>query len=405
MPLSVLLVDLDRFKEVNDSLGHHVGDQLLEAVGSRIAETIRPQDLVARLGGDEFALVIDGDAAAALQVASRVAAVLDTPFESAGIPLHVGASVGISSWPADGDTAHDLLSHADIAMYRAKELGTRVELYVPGSDRVVHERLQLLEALRVGLKRDEIVVHFQPKLDVRTGQFASMEALARWGHPTRGLLYPAEFLVAAEQSGLLRELTFAVARQATAQVRSLRLAGFDLDVAINVSSSNLVDADFPDALVSIFTDAGIGAERLIVEVTEHSAVRDWPQCAEVLNRVKELGARISVDDYGAGQSSLAYLRELPIDELKLDQSFVSALPEGDPRVLAIVRSTVALARELGIRVVAEGVESAEIMKAVVELECDEAQGMFVCKPLTADSLEQWLERSVSASRSQQARVR
>ena len=255
----------------------------------------------------------------------------------------------------------------------------------------MHERLQLLEALRAGLKREEIVVHFQPKLDLRTGRYTSVEALARWEHPTRGLLHPVEFLAAAEQSGLLRQLTTAVARQAAAEGQRLWSAGFDVDLAINLSSSNLVEPDFSDELISVFTAAGIGAERLILEVTEHRATQSWAQCAHVLHRFKTLGAQVSVDDYGAGQSSLAYLRELPLDELKIDASFISALPTGDSRVVAIVRSTVTLARELGIRVVAEGVASADIMRAAVELDCDEAQGVFVCPPLPAEALERWFE--------------
>ena len=389
-PLSVLLVDLDRFKEVNDSLGHHVGDRLLKVVGARIDETLRPQDLVARLGGDEFAVVIDGDSQDALHVADRLREMFDAPFEATGIPLHVGASIGISRWPEDGATANDLLAHADVAMYRAKELGTRVELYVPGSDLPVRERLHLLGALRTGLKRDEIVVHFQPKVDLRTGLATSVEALVRWKHPTRGLLYPSAFLLAAEQSGLLAELTSVVATQAADRIGALKRAGFDLDIAINVSAASLGDADFPDALLSIFAAAGVGPEVLTVEVTEQGAMRDWMLCAETLGRLKDLGTRISIDDYGTGQSSLAYLREFPADELKLDRSYVSALVAGDVRTLAIVRSTVVLAHELGIRVVAEGVESAETLCAVADLGCDDAQGFYLCKPLAAAQLDRWL---------------
>ncbi len=390
-PVAVLLIDLDRFKEVNDAMGHHTGDALLRLVGGRLAGCVREGDLLARLGGDEFAIVLtDGaDQARAEAVARRVCAALTAPFELPEISLHVGASTGIALCPDHSTDASALLQQADVAMYEAKAAGGGHQVYCSGTDAHSKVRLQTIEDLRVAIARGELVLHYQPKIDLRLGVATGVEALVRWQHPERGLLAPDTFLPLAEQTGLMRPLTAFVLDQAMAQVRRWRDQGRDLTVAINVSASNLMDAGLPDQVADLLERHGLPVEAIELEVTESVMMSDPARAQQVVARLDEMGIKVAVDDYGVGHSSLAYLRNLAVRQLKLDRAFVDQV-SSDATCEAIVRSTIDLAHSLGLQMVAEGVEEEADAAKLIVLGCDVAQGFYYSHPVSADALEQWL---------------
>jgi diguanylate cyclase (GGDEF)-like protein len=383
---ALLLLDLDRFKEVNDSLGHHVGDDLLTQVGSRIATALRPDDLLARLGGDEFAVLLDNaDADAAKLVADRVLAALATPFDVAGVTLHVDASIGAALCPEHAGDAATLLQRADIAMYAAKSARTGVEYYRPGSDANSLLRLDMIEALRRVPGSGQLQVHYQVKVDLRTGRACGVEALMRWQHPARGLLRPEEFIPLAEQAGLMRPLTLEVLELSLAQCRSWADDGVDLTVAVNLSVSDLLDRTFPDLVAALLDRHGLPPRALELEITEATLMLDRVRSASVLRQLRDLGVRIVVDDYGAGYSSLSYLGSLPVDVLKLDKSFTIQL-DRDRVAAAIVRHTVGLAHSLGLDIVVAGVENATALAMLEELGCDGVQGYYIGRPQPAEHL-------------------
>jgi diguanylate cyclase (GGDEF)-like protein len=387
---AVLILDLDRFKEINDSLGHHVGDEVLRVVGSRIAGVLRPNDLLARLGGDEFAVLLDGlnpvDAAA---IAKRVDERLREPFDVGGMTLHVGTSIGIAAFPDHGEGGAEVLRCADLAMYAAKAGRSGISQYESTVDERASIRLDTIDALREGIERAQLVVHYQPKLDLRSGVVTSVEALVRWQHPTKGLLYPDEFISVAEQSGLIRPLAIEVLKLSLQQCRQWWDMGMELAVAVNLSASNLLDSQLPEQVGELLAGAGLPARALHLEITETTLMLDRIRSAEVLGLLRQLGVRIAVDDYGTGYSSLAYLREFPVDELKLDKSFVVNLDE-DPLSAAIVRSTIDLAHSLGLLIVVEGVESAKALEQLRVYGCDLAQGYHITPPKPGDVLTEWL---------------
>jgi diguanylate cyclase (GGDEF)-like protein len=399
--LGLLLVDLDRFKEVNDSLGHHVGDELLVQLAGRLRSVTRGRDLVARLGGDEFAVLLTGrrdssqqeaepvTLATAEAAARRIAQALDAPFPLDDVTLHVQASIGIALLPEHTDDPVRLLQRADVAMYSGKTSGARLGVYRPQDDPHSRERLQLLEELRHSLAHGGLTCHYQPKVVLATGDVEGVEALCRWQHLTRGLLMPDAFLSLAEHAGLMRELTACVLDEALGQVRRWREEGLNLCVAVNLSATNLLDADLPDQIGRLLISHGVPAAQLQVEITETVMMADSTRSREVLHRLHRMGVRASIDDYGTGYSSLAYLKHLTVDELKLDRSFVAELTT-DPRAAAIVRSTVDLAHSLGLRLVAEGVEDAETLDALREYGCDVAQGYHHSRPMAADDVTRWL---------------
>ncbi len=388
--VAVLLLDLDRFKEVNDTRGHRLGDELLRLVGPRLAEQLRDGDLLARLGGDEFGVLLPtADGVEAGIVAGRVRAALREPFEVAGVTLHVQASVGIALAGRDGTAADDLLHAADTAMYEAKRTRTGVQLYDAERDGQARSRLELAEALRVALVDDQLVLHYQPKLDIARDKVTGVEALVRWQHPDRGLLYPDEFIDLAEQTGLMKPLTLRVLDQALAQCAAWRADGLDLTVAVNVSPSNLVDLALPDQVGALLDRHRLPPEALELEVTEAILVQERDTAMAVLTRLRDAGSTISIDDYGTGYSSLAYLAGLPVTGLKIDRSFVAQIAE-DPRVGAIVRSTVELAHDLELTCVAEGVEDARSLALLVDFGCDVAQGYHLSRPLPASDLTRYL---------------
>jgi diguanylate cyclase (GGDEF)-like protein len=394
---ALLMLDLDRFKEVNDALGHGHGDRLLRDVAARLGTTVRHGDLLARLGGDEFALLLAdvSGAAGAIEVAGRVKDVLHDEFVLGGVPLLVEASVGIALFPEHGHDAETLLQAADIAMYAAKRSGTHFELYMPERDRRGPDRVTRLGELRRALAEEELVLFYQPKVDLRRGEVSGAEALIRWQHPELGLIPPMEFLPLAEQTGLIGPLTSYVISAALKQAREWALEGLDVPVAVNVSERSLLDPRFPAEVEGLLERWGVPGEQLQLELTERGLIADVVTAMDVIERLCALGVRISIDDFGTGYSSLGRLVELPIQELKIDRSFVMDM-DGDGPGAAIVRSTIDLGHHLGLEVVAEGVETEEQLRELRTLGCDGAQGFHLLRPLPADEVAAWLHERAQA---------
>jgi diguanylate cyclase (GGDEF)-like protein len=388
-PVALLLLDLDGFKEVNDSLGHAAGDELLGMVGPRLGPELAGGELLARLGGDEFAVLLpDTGLDEAAERAERLRARLLEPFVVGGVRLHVGVSVGIATAPVPAATVTELLRCADVAMYAAKNAHAGIHAYVPDFDGGAADRLQTMEDLRVALQQGQLVVHLQPQLDLADGTVVGVEALVRWQHPVRGLLSPAVVVPAAEQAGLLRPLTDTVLGLAlTAAARWW--PGRPVPVSVNLSAASVTDLDLPTKTARLLRDHGLPPEALTLELVEDTLMADPERGRTVLGQLRQLGIRTSIDDYGTGYSSLAYLRHLPADELKLDRSLTHDVGR-DSRATAIVRHTVALAHELGLTLVAEGVEDDETAAVLADLGCDIAQGYAVARPMPVDDFVGWL---------------
>jgi diguanylate cyclase (GGDEF)-like protein len=385
----VLMIDLDRFKEINDSFGHSVGDDLLCLVGPRLERTLQPGDLLARMGGDEFAVLLpDAGANRAQEVAEELGAALRDAFVLDGMPLHVDASIGIALCPDHGRDRSLLLARADTAMYVAKRARHGFEIWAPDGTPASRDRLETLEQLRTALDDDQLDVHYQPKLELRTGAVIGVEALVRWNHPERGLLYPDVFLPLAEQAGLMRRLALRVLERSLHDLRAWRTAGLDLSVAVNLSVSNLQDVALPEQVEMLLDAFAVPADSLILEITEDVLMADAARSQQVMAGLRGLGVRLSIDDYGTGYSSLSYLRALPVDELKLDRSFVSQLTS-DERAAAIVRSTLQLSVDLGMSMVVEGVEDAATLAALRAWGCDYAQGYHIARPMPAEKFLDW----------------
>lgn len=388
VPQALLMLDLDRFKEVNDSLGHHAGDEMLVEVATRLRSVLRGDDLLARLGGDEFAVLLEGAGRAeAIDVAEHLEAALREPFQLDELTVHSTASIGISLFPEHGRELSTLMRKADIAMYRAKTTGGH---RVHGGTDDGQARLRLAEEFRTALAEEQLVLHYQPKLELGTGAVRGVEALVRWQHPSLGLLFPDAFLDRVEEAGLMRAMTRAVLETALDQVAAWRAEGRHLAVAVNLSASSLVDGDLPDEVAQMLAERDLPPKTLQLEITEEFLMADRGRARVVLGGLRSRGIAIAIDDFGTGYSSLAYLRDLPIDELKLDRSFVHPMAR-DPRATALVSSTIALAHSLDLRMVAEGVEDDAAYTALEELGCDEAQGYWMSRPLPASALEAWLD--------------
>jgi diguanylate cyclase (GGDEF)-like protein len=387
---ALLVLDLDKFKEVNDSLGHHAGDQLLVQVGARLSEQLRDGDLLARLGSDEFAVLLD-DAGRdeAVDGAVRLRAALDEPFALQNIALHSSVSIGIALFPDDGPDLDTLLSKAGIAMHKAKTSLPGHHVYSIADDADDATRLLTVEELRTALTTGQLVVYYQPKIDLDTGDVHSVEALVRWDHPTRGLLNPDAFLALVEEFGLMPSLTQVVLEMALDQVVVWAAQGRPMTVAVNLSASSLVDDNLPEQVTAMLAARGVPPSGLQLEITEEFLMADRDRARSILARLRDSGVQISVDDYGTGYSSLSYLLDLPIDELKLDQSFVSPMAD-DARAAALVASTIALAHSLDLRIVAEGVETGVVFTALRRLGCDQAQGYLMSRPVSAVELDHWL---------------
>jgi diguanylate cyclase (GGDEF)-like protein len=387
-PAAMLLIDLDRFKEVNDTLGHDYGDALLVEVAERLGGALRRGDTLARLGGDEFAILVAGapDRGAVVELATRLQAALRRPFALRGVAVELEASIGVALYPEHGTTIGRLLQRADVAMYDAKRGRRGVATYTADRDPYSADRLGLLAELRSAIERDELVLHYQPKISLETGELTGVEALVRWQHPSRGLLGPDAFIPLAERTGAVADLTRWVVDHALAQCRAWRDRGIDLPVAVNLAAANIVDVTLPEAIGALLERYDVPAEQLECEISEHTVMADPVRATAVLAGLRELGVGLSLDDFGTGHSSLSYLKRLPLDEVKIDRSFVAGMA-ADENDAVIVRSTIDLARNLGLRVVAEGVETAEIMDALRELRCDVAQGYVISRPLPADELD------------------
>ncbi len=389
----LLLVDLDGFKELNDTLGHHAGDLLLTSLGVRFA-AIDGLELVARLGGDEFAILVSGSSGPEVlrSAADQLHAALDAPFEFDDLSVHVRASVGGARYPLHGEDSTELMRHADVAMYNAKEARSGYELYRPERDLNSRDRLRLVGELRRALEEGELIVHYQPKASTRSGEITGVEALIRWQHPVEGLLTPDSFLAVAESAGLMRQLTSYVLERALLQLARWNAHGSDLRVAVNLAMPNLLDLRLPDEVSRLLEESGVEPWRLVLEITENIVMSDPARILEVVARLHALGVGLSLDDFGAGASSLGYLKRLTVDELKIDRSFVMAM-DRDEDSATIVRATVELAHNLGLRVVAEGVETPASWEHLEAWGCDEIQGYLLGRPMTVAQLTARLKPS------------
>jgi diguanylate cyclase (GGDEF)-like protein len=391
---AVMLMDLDRFKDVNDTLGHHNGDLLLQRIGARLDSVLRNTATVARLGGDEFAILLreTHDRQSVVPVVRRVLKVLEEPVVVGGLALQVEASVGIAIFPENGRTVDAVMRAADVAMYVAKEQRSGYEFYDEDGHEHRHDagRLALIGELRRAMDEAELVLHYQPKVDLRTGQAKGVEALARWSHPERGMLSPDEFIPLAERSNLLRPMTLYVLDTAMRQANAWRSKGIEVTVAVNLSMQNMLDLRLPNDLARLLTSWRLPAGSLELEITESTIMADHRRAQTILGRLSKMGVRLSIDDFGTGYSSLQYLQELPVDAIKIDKSFVMSM-ETDPGNATIVQSTVDLGHNLGLEVVAEGVEDMRTYNKLAALGCDYAQGYFLSKPLSPDKLTIWLE--------------
>jgi diguanylate cyclase (GGDEF)-like protein len=388
---TVMLLDVDRFKEVNDTLGHNYGDELLRDVAARLRSVLREPDTVARLAGDEFAVLLPGvGTERARELASRMLRELHRSFLLGDVSVDIEISIGAAVAPEHGDAVDDVMRNADLAMYAAKDAKTGIVMYDPGT--LVHQptRLLLLGELRRALDRPgELVLHYQPKIGLHLNELSGVEALVRWNHPERGSVPPGEFIPMAESTGLINRMTVHVLDMALAQVRAWLDAGREIPVAVNVSPRCLLDTEMLDHARELLERHRVPARLLRLEVTETAVMANPALALETLTGLHELGVRLSIDDYGTGYSSMAYLKRLPVDELKVDRSFVLNMTSSDNDAI-LVRSAIDLGHNLGLTVVAEGVERAEHVAALRELGCDIAQGFHFARPMPPQQLAEWL---------------
>jgi len=391
--VAVMFLDLDRFKVVNDTVGHTFGDQLLQAVAERLTGLLRDGDTVARMGGDEFTVLLPDIVGVedATEIAERAIEACRQPWNIDGQEFHVSTSIGIAIYPGDGEDAESLIRNADTAMYRAKELGRdNYQLYTPAMNAQMVERLELESSLRRGLEQVEFVVHYQPQVDISTGRIVGTEALVRWQHPERGLVSPAEFIPAAEETGLIVPLGAWVLQTACAQNAAWQQAGHaPMPVAVNLSARQFHERDLLDTVKQVLEESGMDPQYLQLEITEGVAMRDADSTIKTLTKLREMGVQIAIDDFGTGHSSLSYLRSFPIDVLKIDSSFVRDLIV-DPDDTAITAAIIAMAKSLRIKVIAEGVETEEQLAFLKEHGCDEMQGFLFSKAVPAEELEEIL---------------
>lgn len=385
--LSLLILDLDNFKEVNDTLGHISGDNLLIEVGKRIYNKLRDVDTIARIGGDEFAILLPNtNESQSNIIAEKVLSSFDDVIEIDDVDISVSASIGIAMYPDDGEDADTLLRHADIAMYVAKRNKLGIDFYSEENDKHSVSRLSLIRDFRDALATDKLTINFQPVFDIKSKNVIAVEALSRWNHPDHGVVSPEKFISLAEKTGLINNLTYQVLDKSVAQVSKWNQLGHSLSVAVNISVFSLKDPDFISEVRSVLRKYAFSGDKLKLEITE-SAMMDNPEKAiEILSKLNEMGIKLSIDDFGTGYSSMAYLKQLPVDELKIDKSFIIELDEDDSND-AIVRSIIELAHNLGLNVVAEGIETEKVFELLHIYKCDQAQGFHLGRPVTVDILE------------------
>ena len=393
-PLALIIMDLDHFRAINDPMGHPNGDLLLQQVGARLKETLRETDTIARLGGDEFALLLPGvkDSQAAIMMVRKIQKLVEETFVIAGQTLDIGVSLGIALFPEDGEEAHILMRRAEVGMYVAKRTKSGFAFYNSDQDQYSLNRLTLMGELRHAIEHEELLLHFQPKVGFKTGRISGVEALVRWRHPQSGLRSPDEFIPLAEQTGLIKPLTSWVRNEALRQCDAWHQTGLDLTVAVNISASNLQDPEFPDRVAKLLKAYRVTPAWLELEITESAIMVQPARAIETITRLSAMGILISIDDYGTGYSSLAYLKKLPVSSIKIDKSFVMNMLVNENDAV-IVRSTIELGHNLGLKVVAEGVENQATWDQLKVLGCDFAQGYHLSRPIPASELLQWLNES------------
>lgn len=389
-PVAVLLLNLDHFREINDTLGYDRGDSLLQKVGIRLRSALFAPDVIARLGGDEFGILLPRLAVVddVRLVVNKLQHFLEVPFILDGIPISVEASLGVATLPEHADDADTLLQRADIAMHRAKQMASGYAVYTPEYDRRSPERLGLMAELRDAIEGGQLLLHFQPKVEIATGRIVGTEALVRWQHPRLGLLPPDKFILAAEQTGLIGPLTRWVLTDALSHCQDACRQGIQLRVSVNLSARSLHDPHLPELVEEALKATGAEPDQLMLEVTESAIVLDPKRAEETLTALNHLGIRVSIDDFGTGYTSLASIKHLSVYEIKIDKSFVLGMLTNNSDAM-IVRSVIDLGHNLGLRVVAEGVETKELFDAVAALGCDEAQGYFISRPQTCELLKNW----------------
>ena len=393
-PIALLLLDLDRFKDVNDTLGHDRGDSLLQQVGLRLRSALFEHDVVARIGGDEFGILLPRLTTSddVQQVIKNLHACLEVPFMIDGIPIVVETSIGVATMPEHADNTDTLLQRADIAMYQAKQMASDYTVYAPEFNPHSPERLGLMAELRDAIQQNQLVLHFQPKLALKSGRIVGTEALVRWQHPRLGLVPPDQFIVAAEQTGLIAPLTRWVLIDALSHCQGARREGIRLRVSVNLSARSLHDPHLPKMIADALAATGAEPGQLMLEVTESAIVLDPKRAEQTLVALSSMGIGLSIDDFGTGYTSLSSIKRLPINEIKIDKSFVTNMLT-DKKDEMIVRSVIDLGHNFGLTVVAEGVETKEVLDALTALGCDEAQGYFISKPQAWEPLKNWLSTS------------
>jgi diguanylate cyclase (GGDEF)-like protein len=387
---AVAVLDLDRFKFINDTLGHAAGDAVLCEVARRLRGTVRESDTVARLGGDEFVLMLHGGPDTVAEVGGRILEAMKEPLLHRDQRIDIGVSIGVAMHPQHGADDLTLLRNADTAMYRAKRRRAGLLVFDGGSHEVRHSYLSMLGDLRAALELNQLVLEYQPKLDLTSGLIVGLEGLVRWNHPTRGRVPPGEFIPFAERTGLMRDITRWVLRAAIDYSAGLAQRGLDLTVAINVSAHDIEDPSFAEAVGASLRARRVRASRLCLEITESGLVSESDIALRNLRAIAALGVRLAVDDFGTGYATLKQLQQLPVNELKVDRSFVAGMNENRGN-LTIVQSTIALGKQLGLRVTAEGVETVAELRTLAGMGCDEVQGYYLAKPMTADDVAGWVE--------------
>jgi len=387
----LLLIDLDRFKEINDTLGHHIGDVVLQIAAVRLQNTLRNDDLVARLGGDEFGILLPNTQInQATNIVKKILNAFQDPFVMEGHNLEIGLSIGIAEFPAHGSDVNILLQRADVAMYNAKQNRTGYAIYQSSEDNYTVSRLALMSELRQSMSNESLSVYYQPKVNLITGEIDGAEALLRWNHEERGFIPPDEFIPLAEQTGLIQPLTYWVMEQAAKQCAIWKKNGHFLSVSVNVSVNCIHDTLLPEKIIDIIDKYNLAASQIIIELTENVFMKDPVVCKKVLKKTDDKGIEISIDDFGTGYSSLSYLKQLPIKEIKIDRSFVLEMLADDNDAV-IVQTTTDLAHNLGMRVVAEGVESLDIIKRLQAMGCDLAQGYYYSRPVNSSDFIAFIE--------------
>lgn len=398
-PFCIALMDLNHFKEVNDTLGHNVGDELLREVSRRLKKIMRAEDTVARMGGDEFVLVLQGLGEDSIRTfARKLHSALETAFFWGSQRIDISASTGIALFPNHAEDASSLIRYADIAMYMAKRSGRDYAIYSPDQEQVNRDMLSLKSQLREAIQSGELTLHYQPKVDHHTCRVIGVEALARWNHPEKGMLAPDSFIPLAEEAGLIGEVTHWVLKTAIAQLAALHAKGHRLVMGVNLSARNLHELELPSLVSTLLTARGVEPEYLTLEITESAVMFNPADAISILDRLDRMGITLAIDDFGTGYSSLAHLRQLPVDEIKIDKSFVIDMEQNENDAV-IVRSIIDLAHNLGLKVVAEGVDTKDAWDTLTILGCDHSQGYYLSKPLPEKELIRWLEESATASMS------